>query len=269
MFNIPNLLTIFNMVCGICSIILSLNGRVDLAPYPLFLALVFDYLDGFVARLLKQQGELGKQLDSLADVVSFGLAPGMMMLVIMTYGIYYPENPHIWGLIPDHMQMKAIYTHWCEGLISGSDINLLPLVSLFIPVFSMLRLAKFNIDTRQSDQFIGLPTPANTLFFCSFPILMSAGFDPHGIQQSIIDQLTQPWSLVVIILVMSFMLIMELPLLALKFKNFNWADNQMRFVFLITCLLLIVFARYWSLPIIVILYIFISIIDNITKKQSK
>src|SRR5690554_1244208 len=149
-FTIPNILTALNLVCGIISIIFSLSGRVDLAVFPIFGSLIFDYLDGFTARLLKQFSDLGKELDSLADVVSFGIAPGIWMLVIL-------PSLGVTDLISlDGATAHYYFSIWFQGVLEGQFYNFLPFLTFLIPVFSMFRLAKFNVDTRQSTSFIGL-----------------------------------------------------------------------------------------------------------------
>lgn len=257
MFNVPNLLTACNMLCGILSILLSLSGRIDLAPYPLFLGAVLDFLDGFVARLLKQQGELGKQLDSLADMVTFGLAPGIMMMVILILftGTGYPSN------------INHAFHSWFDDVFMGRQPNFLPFLALLIPFFSMFRLAKFNIDTRQSDRFIGLPTPANTLFFCTFPLVLTQNLVEGSWQYNLTEVIFHPWFLMIAIIVMSLMLVAELPLFALKFKSFRWKSNEIRYLFLITCSLLIPLTQFWSLGIIILLYLVLSLIENLLKAK--
>ncbi len=281
MFNIPNLLTASNMLCGIFSILLSLSGRIDLAPYPIFLGAVFDFLDGFVARLLKQQGELGKQLDSLADVITFGLAPGIIMMGVFVYVIFpdvikYNDIPeettHYYNDFLNYKdsflasyKMKSM--NFLYGISNFRLFSFLPLLAFIIPVFSMFRLAKFNLDTRQSESFIGVPTPANTIFFCMFPLILAQDFAEGSIQFQVREFIMQVWVLVPIIVIMSILLISEIPLFSLKFKHFKWKGNEIRFLFLITCSLLIPLTLYWSMGIIVILYLVLSLIDNFLKRK--
>lgn len=257
MFNVPNLITAGNLLCGIFAIILAFGGRIDIAPYFIFAAAILDFFDGFAARLLKQHSELGKQLDSLADVISFGLAPGLIMFQLLIY-----TNPDYIIYSGDVMRK------WISDLSDLNTKSFFPLIALLIPVLSMFRLAKFNIDTRQSDSFIGLPTPANTIFFMTFPLVMTSK-DSSTIewQINLIEFLLQPWVMIPIILVMCYLLIAELPLFALKFKSFCWKGNEIRFIFLITCGILIFTLGWWSLAIIILLYLILSIINNITRKK--
>lgn len=291
MFNIPNLLTASNMLCGILSILLSLSGRIDLAPYPIFLGAIFDFLDGFMARILKQQGELGKQLDSLADMVTFGLAPGVMMMGVLVFLTYpgadafreiissqsIPEETtytikHMDLIVHDYSyyfieDYKMKLLNFQYGLSNLKLHSYFPFMALIITVFSMFRLAKFNLDTRQSESFIGVPTPANTIFFCMFPLILAQDFAEGSFQFQVREFIMQVWVLIPIIVIMSISLISEIPLFSLKFKHFKWKGNEIRFIFLITCSLLIPLTRFWSMGIIVLLYLILSIIENILKTK--
>ena len=251
------------MLCGILAILLSLAGRIDLAPFLLFMGAILDFFDGFVARLLKQQGELGKQLDSLADMITFGLAPGIFMFVLLIFvqdGAIFHENGQFNSFV--------VYD-WFTSLGTLKVTNYLPFVALLIPFMSMFRLAKFNIDTRQSVSFIGLPTPANTIFFTSFPLILSQISSASSFQMEVIEVIFKPSVLVGIICVMSLFLVAEIPLFALKFKQFHWKGNEIRYTFLITCLVLIPFLLVWSIPIIVLLYIVLSVIENVFLKKKQ
>ncbi|MFN6074547.1 MAG: CDP-alcohol phosphatidyltransferase family protein [Fluviicola sp.] len=265
MFNVPNLITAGNLLCGIFAIILAFAGRIDIAPYFIFAAAILDFFDGFAARLLKQHSELGKQLDSLADVISFGLAPGIILFITLIYSLWtFDKNP----LLPDYTESFTVFST-LEQIVLHPSVNLSwVLISLLIPVFSMFRLAKFNIDTRQSDSFIGLPTPANTIFFMTFPLVLSSEINKTGWAHDLIIQLMNPWIIIPMILIMCYLLIAELPLFALKFKSFGWKGNEIRFIFLITCGILIFTLGWWSLAIIILLYLILSIINNILRKKT-
>ena len=263
LFNIPNLFTASNMLCGILAILLSLAGRIDLAPFPIFLGAIFDFFDGFLARILKQQSELGKQLDSFADMITFGLAPGIFMMVLL---IFVQEG----SVFYDNAQFNSqIIFDWLINLSQFKSQNYLPLVALFIPFMSMFRLAKFNIDTRQSVSFIGLPTPANTIFFTAFPLILAQVPNANTAQLNLITSVFQPTVLIPIIILMSLFLVAEIPLFALKLKHFGWKGNEIRYSYLTTCLLLIPFLLVWSIPIIVLLYIVLSIIENVFLKKKQ
>lgn len=263
MFNIPNLITASNLICGIVAIILSIAGRIDLAPYCIFAAAVLDFFDGFVARLLKQQGELGKQLDSLADMISFGLAPGMVCFVILAVS----SNSNFASYYGNFEDFRSSWMQWLASFSYLKPTSWLPFAALVIPFLSMFRLAKFNIDTRQSDSFIGLPTPANTLFFMTFPLLLSNYTLADGWAFEFIKTSIQPPVLIPIMIVMSFLLVAELPLFALKFKSFAWKGNEIRYAFLISCGILIPILYIWSIPIVVLLYLILSFIQHILRKK--
>jgi len=158
--------------------------------------------------------------------------------------------------------------NWKSAFVDFKDIDFLPFIALVIPFFSMFRLAKFNIDTRQSESFIGLPTPANTIFFMAFPMLLTTYGNTMGWEHDSILWFVQPTVLIPIIVIMSLLLVAEIPLFALKFKSFKWQGNEIRYVFLISCGLLIPFLWIWSVPIIVLLYLILSIINNSIRKKT-
>lgn len=261
LINIPNILTALNLLSGILSIMLSLSGRIDLAIYPVFGSLIFDYLDGFAARLLKQQSEIGKQLDSLADVVSFGVVPGVWMMVLFPSILVGAFSGNV-------VEVQLNFSIWLNSCMSGHSMNLFPLLALLIPVFSMFRLAKFNLDTRQSTSFIGLPTPANTLFFMIFPIVF---FATDAADTTILFRqfFLQPMVVVICIMLFSYLLIAELPLFSLKFKSFSVADNKVRYAFLVVVLLTILLWKFLAIPIIIVLYLVFSIIELKFAKKEK
>lgn len=257
--HIPNSLTCANLLCGCLGIKFSFEGHLIWASYMIALAAVFDFFDGFIARLLHVSSPIGKDLDSLADMVTFGVLPGIIMHQLMTLAVDIHS-----------MQMVNTYTIW------------LPYIAFMIPVFSALRLAKFNNDTRQSESFIGVPTPAVTLLIGSFPLIMNNPLMKNNIQSiaaNPLDALQQGLSftpnyadnlfsniyiLIAITVVLSFLLVAELPLFALKFKTFNWADNKIRFVFLISCLVLLIIFKFAAVPLIIILYIGLSVVNNLS-----
>jgi CDP-diacylglycerol--serine O-phosphatidyltransferase len=260
MFNIPNLFTAANLISGCIAIILDFAGRVDLAPFAIFAGALFDFFDGFLARKLHIQGEMGKQLDSLADMVTFGLAPGMIMFSMLV--VVGGSNSLNVNEIPS-------VTMWVENFIDGKTSNYYPLIALVIPFFSLFRLAKFNLDTRQTESFIGLPTPANTLFFMSFPLVACYSNTDAGIMKSVSEFMFHPVSISVTIVVMSLLLVSEIPLFSLKFKSFGWKGNQIRYQFLLISLIFIIVFQVWALALIVFLYLVLSIIENYVLKTKK
>jgi CDP-diacylglycerol--serine O-phosphatidyltransferase len=266
MFNIPNLFTASNMLCGILAILLSVSGRIDLAPFAIYLGAILDFFDGFLARKLNQQGELGKQMDSLADMITFGVAPGVMMMVLLASVL----NPTIntGNGTPLDWSVQISFALWIENIMTGKSFSFLPFLALIIPFFSIFRLAKFNIDTRQSDSFIGLNTPANTIFFTSFPLLCFYYQGDHSFAGELVRTIVTPSILVPLIILMSLLLVSEIPFFSFKFKHFKWKGNELRFLFLITCGILIPTILVWSIPIIILLYIILSIVENLFIKKT-
>ena len=281
MFNLANLFTAANMLCGFVAIILTLAGRIDIAPFFILGGAVLDFFDGFIARKLKIAGPMGKQLDSLADMITFGVAPGMLMLVMIILGI------DISSLIPAddgarvyqndlsyfvYFQVAA----WFQALVYevpnnfDASIKFLPFVSMAIPFFSMFRLAKFNIDENQSDKFIGVPTPLNTIFFLFFPLYFYNNLQNWGHQPKFIHALFDCYTLSAISVLFSLLMVSNIPMIALKFKNWTWKDNYFRFSIIGISLIIIPLLTFWAIPIIVFLYLFLSLIENYqTKKKNE
>lgn len=233
--HIPNILTLCNLLCGVFSVIISTSQFVSLewAVVLIFCGAVFDFFDGFTARLLHVSSPIGKELDSLADLITFGFAPAAI-----TSGIIQ----HI--LLP--------------GVLSENDpLTVYEYTLVFFPyimvAFSALRLAKFNLDTRQSHSFIGLPTPANAIFFASFAFLPNL----DDIPVELID---------VLCLVFSILLVAEIPMFSLKFKNGSWAANKTRYIFLALSVVLLAVFQISAFMYIMICYILVSIIDDIINK---
>lgn len=241
--HIPNFLTCCNLFCGCLGIIESFQAHLDTAAYLIFVACIFDFFDGFAARILKVTSPIGKDLDSLSDVVTFGVLPGLILFHLLDVSFNYT----VMVGAPEDIR---IFT-WKRYI---------PLFALIIPVFSALRLAKFNNDTRQSDRFIGLPTPANALFIASLGILYETKVDDFNIHLFVHPAAVVV--LLVLIILLSYLLVAELPLIALKFKNFSWPDNKMRYILIISSLLLLLTLNFIAIPIIIILYIILSVIEN-------
>ena len=253
MFNLPNLFTAANLISGCIAIILALAGRIDLAPFAIFAGALFDFCDGFIARKMNIQGEMGKQMDSLADMVTFGIAPGMIMFMVLLQ-------------VGSHSPTSGLLGQWVDNLLNGDCSNLYPLVALVIPFFSLFRLAKFNLDTRQTESFIGLPTPANTLFFMSFPLVAYYMDSDSEFMLAVTKFMFHPIVICVTIIAMSLMLVSEIPLFSLKFKSFEWKGNQIRYQFLLISLVFIIVFQAWALALIVFLYLVLSIIENYVLK---
>ncbi len=230
--NIPNFITILNLTAGCFSIVSVFNNDFVAASIFIFIAAVFDFLDGTFARILKAKTPIGKQLDSLADVVSFGVAPGMIVY---------------------HLLLKSSFINAPDN----SAFQFLVIAAFLIPVFSAIRLAKFNLDVNQSDSFVGLPVPANAIFIASLPIITDLNlFDYVWINEIVYNT----WFLLALCIISSYLLISKIPMFALKFKNLKWKENQLRFVFLIICVALLVIFQFLAIPMIIILYILFSIL---------
>lgn len=276
---IPNLFTAGNLVGGILAILFALTGHIVLAPYCIFISALLDFLDGFMARLLKVPSELGKQLDSLADMVTFGVAPGIIVFVML--GTQLPVFPEL-STFGESISSYYIKDITIDGEIiveqngiSPTIINygwhkFLPYFAFIIPVFALFRLAKFNIDTRQSDSFIGLPTPAMTLYIAVLPLLYSSTMNQIALgelstaswEYSAVTIISNPLFLMLSSLVLSILMVAEIPLFALKFKHFKIKGNEIRYLFLTIAIALLAILFFWSLPLIIILYVLLSIINN-------
>lgn len=219
---IPNLFTSLNLAFGFLAIIQIFEGRLENVIYFTILSGVVDFFDGFFARLLKSASNLGKDLDSLADMASFGVVPALIMYKLL--------------------QMSAPGTYW-------------PYFAVLIAVMSALRLAKFNHDDRQSDGFFGLPTPANAFFITSLAYLAN---------DEVWWELMNSWAILVsITLSMSVLLMLDIPMMAFKFKTFRMKGNEAKYVFLIVSLIALTTLQLAALPFIVVLYILGSILDHL------
>ena len=228
------MLTLGNLLCGAgAAIALLVHHNYELAFYLVVASAVCDFFDGFAARLLKQSSPMGVELDSLADMVSFGLVPAVAMYCL------YGDMPQISGM-------------------SDSVANVLGFATLIIVAFSALRLAKFNIDDTQHTEFCGLPTPANGLFCLSIAMLAVAG------------EFTLPKEVVVAIaVVMAFLLISPVRMFALKFKGFGWKGNELRYSFIALCVILITLFTKYAVPGIILLYIVISSVRHLVNSRKK
>jgi CDP-diacylglycerol---serine O-phosphatidyltransferase len=232
-FTIPNTITLLNLLSGCLAIIYAFYGELIIASLLIFAAGIFDFLDGMAARLLKSYSELGKQLDSLADGVSFGVAPSIIIFCYYQQ-IFKQSNP-------DFSFLNANFPQ-----------QLLLISAFIIALFSALRLAKFNIDERQSDSFIGVPTPANAFFIASLPFVIEKF---PALESYVISV----YFLLPATIILSILLISEIPLISLKFKNLHFADNKLRYIFLGASILLLLIFQIAAFPVIFITYLLISI----------
>lgn len=235
---LPNFLTCLNLLCGCTAVVMVFRNHLEWAAYLVFVAALFDLLDGMVARALNVTSPIGKELDSLADVISFGFLPGVMMFKLL--------------------QMSDL------SIITSSETfrQIVQFFPFVITAFSALRLAKFNIDTRQSESFIGFPTPANTLLIVSFPLMLSqnyTGFSPV---------ILNPFFILSMSLITSLMLISELPLFSLKFKSLNIKKNQYQYLLLAIAAVLLPVFLYAAIPVIILCYVLLSLIQNMNRKKT-
>ena len=226
---IPNIITLCNQLSGIIALIFAYNENFSNARlFPLIVA-AFDFCDGATARLLKVSSNIGKELDSLADMITFGLVPGMV-----------------------------IYRVLCIQCDGNSDFiyQIIPYLGFIITLASAYRLAKFNIDERQTSSFIGLATPANAIFWLGLSVSYN----------NLLLQIPH-WTILILVIIFSFLLISEIPMFSLKFHNFKWKENIIRYVFLIGIIVLGVIFQINALPIIILWYILLAIIDNIISRK--
>lgn len=219
LITLPNLMTLGNLFLGCLGILFISEGHTLYASYCILGAALLDFFDGFVARALNSASPIGKELDSLADVVSFGVLPSFILF------------------------------HYLK---TCTDSPYLPYLAFIMALFSALRLAKFNIDTRQSDSFIGVPTPANALVVASFGLIEA--FQPERW-----TWFYNSYFFISYVLIMSYLLIAELPLFALKFKDFSWQTNKIKYSFLLTAFVLLVLFQYVAIPFVILLYILLSV----------
>ena len=233
--HIPNTITLLNLFCGCIAIIFVTKQDFEMAFYMVCLGIFLDFFDGFFARLFKVSGPLGLQLDSLADMVTSGVVPGYIMFFLLS------NSQH------------EISSH-----------PLMPFLGFIITLGSCYRLAVFNIDTRQTNSFIGLPTPANALFVLSLPLVLK-----YSDSLFVLEILTNQWVLMAITLFSAYILNAEIPLFSLKIKKFNLKDNALQIVFLSLSFLLLVFFQYSGIPLIIIGYVLLSIASNVFKLDEK
>lgn len=225
--HIPNLTTCCNLFAGCIATVMAFRGNYEAATLFIILGAIFDFFDGMLARLFHVSGPLGKELDSLADDITFGLAPSAIV-----FSLFQEVN------YPDFLMPVAGY---------------FPYTAFIIAVFSALRLAKFNIDPRQSSSFIGLPTPANALFWGS---LVVGGHD--FLTSSTFNALY----LFLLVILMSWLLVAEVPMFSLKFKNLSWKSNKVSYIFLLVCIPLLVCLRISGFAAIIAWYILLSLLTK-------
>jgi len=231
---IPNLFTMLNLFCGCVALVMVADYKFEFAFYFVCLGIFFDFFDGFFARKYNVAGPLGVQLDSLADIVTSGVVPGYVMFKLMTHS--------------DSFGIESYF----------------PYLGFVITLGACYRLAKFNIDERQSDSFIGLPTPANALFFISLPLINLSFYDDN-----FAGMIYNNWVLVGLTFLSAYIMNAEIPLFSLKIKNFSFAKYKLQIFFLAFSVLLLILLQILAVPLIILIYVLLSIIDNQLKITSK
>ena len=227
---VPNLITLSNLLCGTVAIVFAVRGTIDWAALFVAIGIFLDFFDGFFARLLHVKSEMGLQLDSLADMVTSGVVPGIVMFQLLNNSTYVLQT-------------------------EGTFAMLLPYVGFFITLASAYRLANFNIDTRQTSGFIGLPTPANTMFILSLPLILQ--YQPTELFSSLLHNM---WVLLGITLLSAYLLNAEIALFALKFSDYSFKNNALKYVFLALCVILLLSLKIIAIPLIILLYIILSLL---------
>jgi CDP-diacylglycerol--serine O-phosphatidyltransferase len=223
--HLPNAITCANLFSGCIGIVFAFQDNLIVAAYAIFLSSIFDFFDGLASRVLNSYSFIGKDLDSLADMVSFGVLPSVIMYELFLQAPQIDKVSHY-----------------------------LNFVVFLLPVFSALRLAKFNNDTRQSDSFIGLPTPANAILIASLPLIVQ--------QYELLGRyILNPYLLTVLVLVMCTLLVSEIPLMSLKFKNRDFNKNIFRYLLLLFSAILILFFKFVAVPVVIFIYITLSLIQ--------
>lgn len=245
---IPNLITLLNLLCGTIAAVLAVQNNLITAAAFVGLGIFFDFFDGLAARSLNVQSEIGLQLDSLADMVTSGLVPGIVLFQLLSKSVDYSfEGDAMAWSTQDYLYL---------------DFPWIAILGFLVTLGSAYRLAKFNIDERQTSSFIGLPTPANAILILSLPLILT--FQQGDLANTL---LFNTWFLVGFSIVSCVLLNAEIALFALKFKTYAFKPNWFRYVFLLVSALLIVFLQFWSMPIIILFYIFLSLLVGEKEKE--
>tara|TARA_B100001057_G_scaffold283057_1_gene283421 strand:- start:121 stop:825 length:705 start_codon:yes stop_codon:yes gene_type:complete len=224
---IPNLITLLNLFFGTIAVIFAVEGALTMAAFFVLLGIFFDFFDGFLARKLNVASALGLQLDSLADMVTSGLVPGLIMFQLISQSL------------------------------TGSEpyVDLLPYMGLLITLGSAYRLANFNISTEQKNYFIGLPTPANALLVLSFPLILE-----YQNNEAFNSVILNAWFLLALTLISTFLLNAPVKLMALKFKTWKFSDNIEKYILLILALIFLMVFKFFGISLIIFSYLLISVI---------
>ena len=248
--HIPNLITLMNLFCGSVAVVFAVLNQLELAAFFVFLGIIFDFFDGLAARVLNVKSDFGIQLDSLADMVTSGLVPGIVMFQLLGMSMSGGWNV-------DLSSQVANDTFWV-----GLKVAPLPFLGFLITLASAYRLAKFNIDENQVSTFIGLPTPANALLILSLPLILL--YHSNDLLNGII---LNQWFLIGVTLLSAYLLNSKIELFALKFDNWNFKDNSQRYIFIIVSLVLLMTMKFLAVPAIITFYILSSLVGNMGNKN--
>jgi CDP-diacylglycerol--serine O-phosphatidyltransferase len=232
--HIPNAITCLNLISGCIATYFAFQGEYTLALLFIIIGAVFDFFDGMTARLLHVSSPIGKELDSLADDITFGFAPSAMIFALL-------------------QSLCASEVATAGSGFQGQVMSLLPYLAFVMAAFSALRLAKFNLDERQTTSFIGLPTPANALFWGSLIVGFGAGMTSSAYFI---------YAILAMVFVSSYLLVAELPLFALKFKQWGWKGNEVKYIFLLTSVAMILVMGIVGLAAVIAWYVILSVATN-------
>jgi len=235
--HIPNFITLLNLFCGCVAVVFAVMNQLEFAAVFVFLGIFFDFLDGFAARILKVKSEIGVQLDSLADMVTSGVVPGIVMFQLLNMAQKDGWNLDLFGM--------------------HSQVGLLPLSGFIITLASAYRLAKFNVDENQVSSFLGLPTPANTLLILSLPLILF-----YQNNETLSAVILNQWFLIGLTILSAFLLNSRIELFALKFENWSFKDNGIKYLFLIGSLVLLLTMKFLAIPAIITFYIITSLLSK-------
>ena len=247
--HIPNLFTLLNLFSGMIAVVMAATDELTAAAFFVFLGVFFDFFDGFFARKFNVEGEFGKQLDSLADMVTSGVVPGIIMFQLMLYA-----TKGQW-----FMELSCDVGNWRD--YKDTYFYFIPFTGLLISLAAAYRLANFNIEERQSNSFIGLPTPAFSIFVVSLPLVLFYG------DNSLINELLQNiYVLLTFTFLGCYMMNAEIPLFSLKFKNYAWKGNEVKYIFLVITIILLSTLKLVAVPLTILLYVVLSVLQNSIKK---
>ncbi|MCE4563617.1 CDP-alcohol phosphatidyltransferase family protein [Maribellus sp. CM-23] len=238
---IPNFITLMNLSSGVLATIFAIDGHLIWAGIFICLASVFDFMDGFAARLLKAYSETGKELDSLSDVVSFGVAPGAILFTLLEFSLFGKNQP-----------IYEISANWYQWIILFS--------ALLLPIFGAIRLARFNVLAGDEPFFRGLPIPSNGIFWASLALMLE--FPKY---HDYFEMIYSTKNLVILGVFMAGMMVINLPMFSLKMKNLKWSDNWYRYVFVLLAVVLLATLNVYGLALTILLYIILNVIFYLAK----